>query len=213
MFDPPHPRRTAGIALALVLTAISVAGAMPLLMDRYNAHPQMRPELRDRCVICHVYEDGSGPLTAFGKKYDRENLEFAAELIREYPNLFLVEGSTATEAGSPAADGSPAAAVAVPGNEPFDARKYYLSECKECHGKYGDGDPFQGVPAFATDAWFAERSPLTDKWISERSADTAGLVEIILHGKNKMIGQAGKITRDDAHDLVELIRLIAEKYS
>ena len=200
MSDDLHHSRAVFLWVILALTVITVAGAMPLLMDHYNDHPQMLPKHRDQCVICHVYEDGSGPLTAFGKKYDREDLAFTSSLIREYPNLFRVEGSTLAETASAAADDAPS--TAVPGNEPFDARRYYLAECKECHGKYGDGDPFQGVPAFAT-----------EKWLAERSSDTVGLVDIILNGKDKMIGQAGKITREDAVELLELIRLIAEKYS
>jgi mono/diheme cytochrome c family protein len=189
----------------LTLLLISVASSMPILMDHYNEHPQMRPEYRDECVLCHVNADGSGKLTAFGKKYDRADLELTAELIREYPNLFLVDGALATGnpsvtsvQGEDAGDSS----VVVPGNEPFDPKKYYLSECKECHGKYGDGDPFQGVPAFATAKWIAERSHLTDE-----------LLRILLYGKDKMKGQAGKISGDEARELLTLVRAIAEKYS
>lgn len=192
--------RSAVFSATIVLAAVSVASSMPILMDRYNAHPQTRPELRDQCVICHVYEDGSGPLTAFGNRYERAGLEFEPALVQAYPNLFLVDGAAPAAAGAEAA-GAQAESVAVPGNEPFDAKKYYLSECKECHGKYGDGDPFQGVPAFATDKWIAERSPHTEE-----------LLKIILYGKDKMIGQAGKITEEDAVELLELIRGIAEKY-
>jgi hypothetical protein len=186
------------------LISVQTAFSMPILMDRYNEHTQSKAQLRDECVICHVYEDGSGPLTAFGKRYDRTHLEFTTSLIQQYPNLFLIDGATDSAESTPmAANADPASQkpVMVPGNEPFEARKYYLKECKECHGKYGDGDPFQGVPAFATPKWIAERSALTDE-----------LVRIIMVGKDKMIGQAGKITEADAHELLELIRMIAEKY-
>jgi cytochrome c553 len=202
----PH-LATLSVTLAglLTLLAISVASSMPILMDHYNEHPQMRPEYRDECVLCHVNADGSGKLTAFGKKYDRADLELTAELIREYPNLFLVDGAVAE--GNPSVTniqpGNPGdSGFVVPGNEPFDAKKYYLSECKECHGKYGDGDPFQGVPAFATAKWIAERSHLTDE-----------LLRILLYGKDKMKGQAGKISEDEARELLALVRAIAEKYS
>jgi cytochrome c5 len=191
-----------GLSIILV---ISVASSMPILMDHYNEHPQMRPEYRDECVLCHVNADGSGKLTAFGKKYDRANLELTPELIREYPNLFLVDGSVAEDSprvASVQAESAGESSIVVPGNEPFDAKKYYLSECKECHGKYGDGDPFQGVPAFATERWIAERSHLTDE-----------LLRILLYGKDKMKGQAGKISEDEARELLALVRAIAEKYS
>lgn len=199
MSRSPRLLRSVFLGAPLALVAISVASSMPILMDRYNEHPQSRPQNRDQCVICHVYQDGSGPLTAFGKKYDRADLEFTPALVGEYANLFVVDGQSGVSAG-PDPDRQ-SAAVPVPGNEPFDARKYYLGECKECHGKYGDGDPFQGVPAFATEAWFAERSPLTDE-----------LLDIILFGKNKMIGHNGKIDRADAAELLALIRIISEKY-
>lgn len=197
---PADLLRRSVLATVAFAVAASVASAMPILMDRYNNHPLSRPANRGQCVICHVHADGSGELTAFGKKYDRADLEFTPELMGEYPNLFLVEGAPAATAAEPSA--APGPAVVVPGNEPFDARQYYLAECTECHGKYGDGDPFQGVPAFAT-----------QKWIAERSGRTEELVDIILNGKDKMIGHIGKITESDARELLELIRKIAEKYS
>ena len=193
-----RPPRWIPIAL-LFLTAATMATAMPILMDRFDEHPQARQEQRGRCVICHVNADGSGALTAFGKKYDRTDLKFTDSLIREYPNLFLVDG---VAVGSAELTTGGTASVVVPGNEPFDVRKYYLAECTECHGKYGDGDPFKGVTAFSTAKWIAERADLTEE-----------LVEIILYGKDDMIGHAGKISDDDAHELVELIRAIAAKYS
>lgn len=193
-----EPLRRSVLATLVFAAAASFASAMPILMDQYNANPLSRPSTHGQCVVCHVAADGSGELTAFGKKFDRADFEFTPELMREYPNLFLVEG--APESLEPGAASE--ASVAVPGNEPFDPRKYYLSECTECHGKYGDGDPFQGVPAFAT-----------KKWIDERSGNTEELVHIILYGKDKMIGHIGKITEDDARELLGLIRKIAEKYS
>lgn len=182
--------------------AISVASSMPILQDRYNEHPQARPENIDDCVICHVNADGSGPLSPFGKRYDRVGLEFTPALIAEYPNYFLVNGAPAEANSDTEAAAGGSLAALVPGNEPFDVKAYYLGECKECHGKYGDGDPFQGVPAFAT-----------QKWIAERSEDTDELLNIILNGKDKMKGQAGKISASEAEELLELIRQIAQKYA
>ena len=196
------PRLTRSLLLVgpLLCIAISVASSMPILMDRYNDHPLARPENIDDCVICHVNADGSGPLSPFGNRFDRFGLEFSDELIAEYPNYFLVDGAAATAmANDPA--GEATAGVIVPGNEPFDVRAYFLSECKECHGKYGDGDPFKGVPAFATEQWIAERSGQTDE-----------LLNIILYGKDKMKGQAGKITANEAEELLDLIIQIAHKY-
>ncbi len=169
---------------------------MPILMDDYAEHPLSVAKYRSQCVICHVHEDGSGELTAFGKKYDRVDFELTPELIREYGNLFRAEGG----GPEPASDVVAVVEVVVPGNEPFDARRYYREECKECHGKYGDGDPFQGVPAWAT-----------RKWLDERSGQTEELLDIILGGKDKMIGHAGKITEAEARELLEGVLAIARK--
>ncbi len=186
------------VAVAMLAIALSMpeARSMPILMDDYAEHPLSVAKYRSQCVICHVHEDGSGELTAFGKKYDRVDFELTPELIREYGNLFRAEGG----GPEPASDVVAVVEVVVPGNEPFDARRYYREECKECHGKYGDGDPFQGVPAWAT-----------RKWLDERSGQTEELLDIILGGKDKMIGHAGKITEAEARELLEGVLAIARK--
>ncbi len=197
--------RAALLLLPIVAATVPIAFSMPILMDRYNEHPQAQAQNRDNCRICHVYEDGSGPLSAFGKKYDRVGLEFSAELIADYPNVFAIDGAgPAPIAGTQGGESGTleAAEVPVPGNEPFDAPKYYLAECKECHGKYGDGDPFQGVPAFAT-----------TKWLDERSHEVDDLLRIIMVGEEDMIGQAGKISEDEGRQLVDIVLKIAQKYS
>ncbi len=187
-------------ALAIALCGLPEARSMPILMDDYAEHPLSVPRYRTQCVICHVHEDGSGALTAFGKKYDRVDLRFTPELIREYGNLFQIDGD-GPEMVAAHAEVAPAAAV-VPGNEPFDARRYYREECRECHGKYGDGDPFQGVPAWAT-----------KEWLETRSGQTEELLDIILNGKDKMIGHAGKITEAEAREMLEGVLAIAHKYA
>jgi cytochrome c5 len=206
----------AGAALAVAWQA--PVASMPRLQDLYNAHPQSRPELRDQCTICHVNASGAGPLTAFGEKYDRFGLRFTAELVREYPNLFVVgaggeAGSGAAAASPPtnpgppgtsaatAADASSALASAPPAAlpaAPFDPQRYFREECRKCHGKYGDGDPLQGVPAWASRKWIEERMPLEEE-----------LLRIILKGKDKMIGHEGKISEGEARQMLELVKQIA----
>jgi len=196
----PGPKLAAVVIGAALMCVALTAGAMPILQDYYNDHPQSLPQHRDECVVCHVNADGSGKLTAFGNKYDRAGLEFTDSLVAAYPNLFDVDGSgAALTAQQETGD----AGFVVPGNEavPFDARAYYLEECTECHGKYGEGDPFQGVPAFADNQWIADRGSLPGE-----------MVRIILEGKDKMKGHAGKIQDEDALELYDLIMKIAEKY-
>jgi len=201
MSKRPRPLLRALTLLPVLTAGLSIAYSMPILQDRYNDHPLALTQNKDNCRVCHVYEDGSGPLSAFGKKYDRAGLEFTTDLIALYPNIFDVDGSSAEATPANASALTPVQ-TAVPGNEPFDAAKYYLAECKECHGKYGDGDPFQGVPAFAT-----------TKWLDDRSHQVEELLNIIMVGKDDMIGQAGKINEDEGRELLDIVLKIARKYS
>ncbi len=79
--------------LAIVLALALPASSMPRLMDLYNAHPKSLAQNREKCVICHTNQDGSGKLTAFGHKYEQTGLEFTAALVKEYPNLFDVNSA------------------------------------------------------------------------------------------------------------------------
>lgn len=190
----------------LTLLATLPASSMPRLMDLYNAHPRALAANRDKCVVCHTNANGSGKLTAFGEKYEHAGLEFTEALIKEYPNLFTAAGSSsASDGGSqapvnpgpPSETKGPAEAAA-----PWSVAAYFRAECQKCHGKLGDGDPLQGVPAWAT-----------KQWLATRSAQKAELVNIILNGKDKMIGHAGKITPAQAEELYLLILEIARKNS
>jgi len=189
------------VVASVLLVSHRPAESMPCLMDLFNEHPLSLKQHHDKCVVCHVRADGSGPLTGFGERYDREGLELTSELIATYPNLFQTGAASALSEVASAE--TPRSEVPAPAAEPsFDAARYYRAECKKCHGKRGDGDPFQGVPAFATKRWLAERSPNTEE-----------LLQIILKGKDKMIGHEGKITEVQAAELLGLIRTIAEANS
>ncbi|MBT3180805.1 MAG: cytochrome c [Candidatus Marinimicrobia bacterium] len=190
------------ILAGIFIFSIMIANSMPILMDDYNDHPLSIPQYKDDCLVCHVRVDGSGPLSGFGEKYDRANLEFTDDLVKAYPNLFNVAGLSEKELASAFLEKDNKEETIVPGNEPFDLKTYYREECKNCHGKYGDGDPFQGVPAWANKKWINERAPKYDE-----------LLNIILDGKDKMIGHAGKITKNEAKELLDLVIKIAKKYS
>ena len=198
-------RLALGAATLTFLVTIP-ASSMPRLMDLYNAHPRAVAANRDKCVVCHTAADGSGKLTAFGEKYEHAGLEFTEALIKEYPNLFAAAGSSTgatggsqapVNPGPPSETKGPAEAAA-----PWSVAAYYRAECTKCHGKLGDGDPLQGVPAWAT-----------KQWLATRSTQKAELVDIILKGKEKMIGHAGKITEAQAVELYLLIVEIAKKNS
>lgn len=191
-----------GAALGALLLALP-ALAMPRLMDLYNEHPRSLPEQRDKCVVCHVHADGSGELTAFGGKYERAGLQFSEALMAEYGNLFVPAAGRAASAQPPPAASTAAGApgpAATP-VEDWNVARFYREECNKCHGKYGDGDPLQGVPAFATRQWIQERMPRTDE-----------LLAILLKGKDKMVGMEGKLTETQVRELLEHVKSIAVQY-
>ena len=88
--------------LAIVVALALPASSMPRLMDLYNAHPKARAQNREKCVICHTNQDGSGKLTAFGHKYEQAGLEFTDPLVKEYPNLFDVNSASSGSSASSA---------------------------------------------------------------------------------------------------------------
>ena len=175
-------------------------------MDLYNAHPRATAVNRDKCVMCHTNANGSGKLTTFGEKYEHAGLEFTEALVKEYPNLFAAQGASNSTGSTSQAPGNPGppSDTKPPGDAApaWSVAAYYRAECTKCHGKLGDGDPLQGVPAWATKQWLATRSSQKDE-----------LVNIILKGKDKMIGHAGKITEPQAVELYLLILEIARKNS
>ncbi|GEM_PF-475809 len=194
-------------ALAIVVALALPASSMPRLMDLYNAHPKAVAQNREKCVICHTNQDGSGKLTAFGHKYEQTGLEFTDALVKEYPNLFDVNSASSGSSAGASSSSNPGPpsetkAEPAPPAPAWTAAAYFRAECQNCHGKLGDGDPLQGVPAWAT-----------KKWLETRSTQKDELVTIILKGKDKMIGHAGKITEAQAVELYLMIVEIAKKNS
>jgi predicted CxxxxCH...CXXCH cytochrome family protein len=203
-----------GGALAGALSLALPAWAMPRLMDLYNDHPRALAQNRDKCVICHVNANGSGRLTDFGQKYEHAGLLFSSGLMAEYPNLFGAGSGSAGAASGPLGataganplppGGGPAGApagAALPGEPDWTPAKFYRAECNKCHGKYADGDPLQGVPAFATRKWIEERLPKTEE-----------LMTILMKGKDKMVGMEGKLSEEQARQLLDYVKSIAVQY-
>lgn len=193
--------------LSLLVSMAPNASSMPRLMDLYNDHPRSLAQNREKCVICHTNADGSGKLSAFGRKYEEAGLEFTDALLKEYPNLFSAGSGAPSSSPGASANENPAPpsetrAADAPPAPRWTAAAYFRAECQNCHGKLGDGDPLQGVPAWATKTW-----------LETRSSQKSELVNIILKGKDKMIGHAGKITEAQAIELYLLIVEIAKKNS
>jgi len=131
----------AGMAFtACVCLYCPVFHAMPKFMDRYDADPSAKAELKGKCSVCHVEEDGYGPLNAFGKAFEESGYRITDGLRSQSPNLFA-GGQGATSAPS------------------FDAKAYYDKNCAGCHGADGKGgDSTMITPNFKDTAWQRRRT-------------------------------------------------------
>ena len=59
--------------------------AMPRFMERYDADPSAKSELKGRCTVCHTNEEGFGQLTTFGKAFAERNYRITEELRQQSP--------------------------------------------------------------------------------------------------------------------------------
>jgi mono/diheme cytochrome c family protein len=113
--------------------------AMPRFMDRYDADPMAKLELKGKCTVCHKEENGFGPLNAAGKAFAESGYRITDSLRAQAGDVFL---------------GGKSAAVAA-----FDAKAYYAKNCAGCHGVDGKGgDVTMAVPNFKNAAWQQRRT-------------------------------------------------------
>jgi len=151
--------------------------AMPKFMEKYNADPYAKAELKGRCTVCHTNEEGFGPLTAFGKTFAEHGYKITDELRQQSPEVF------ATGSGG-----------AKPAVAEFDAKEYFAKNCAVCHGAEGKGgDSMMGIPNFTETAWQQRR---TDE----------KLIEVISKGKGQMPAWKDKMTEEQIKAMVALIR-------
>lgn len=73
-----------------VLTVETVK-ARPEYLKLFAADPLSRPELRNKCSVCHVNPAGGGERNAFGKAFAAAGFEITAELRKQFPDRFLSE--------------------------------------------------------------------------------------------------------------------------
>jgi mono/diheme cytochrome c family protein len=113
--------------------------AMPKFMDRYDADPMARADLKGKCSVCHVDEEGYGPLNAFGKAFAESGYRITDGLRSQSPDLFTgAKGPTAPS---------------------FDAKACYSKNCMGCHGADGKGgDSTMITPNFKDAAWQKRRT-------------------------------------------------------
>ena len=65
--------------------------AKPAFMDRYNADPYARAELKGKCTVCHVGR-GGGERNDFGDAFEDAGYRITAKLRAKFPDLFESKG-------------------------------------------------------------------------------------------------------------------------
>ena len=163
--------------LACAFLYCPVFHAMPRFMERYDADPYAKSELKGRCTVCHTNEDGFGKLTSFGKAFTERNYRISEELRQQSPEVFALGSGGA----------SPKVAE-------FDAKGFFAKNCAACHGADGSGsDAMMGMPKFTDQSWQRRR---TDE----------KLIEAISKGKGQMPSWKDKLTEEQIKLMVALIR-------
>ena len=72
--------------------------AKPAFMDRYKHDPFSRPELRDKCTICHV-DHGGGERNDFGEAFEEGGFRITPKLRAKFSELFIPQEAAQAKAG------------------------------------------------------------------------------------------------------------------
>jgi len=78
------------LAPAYVLGAVVIALAKPAFMDRYNNDPYSKPEMRNKCTVCHVGKSGA-ERNEFGEAFEDAGYRITVKLRTKFPELFQRE--------------------------------------------------------------------------------------------------------------------------
>ena len=72
---------------AYILAAVVIALGKPAFMDRYNNDPYSRPEMRNKCTVCHVGKGGA-ERNEFGEAFEDAGYRITPKLRTKFPELF-----------------------------------------------------------------------------------------------------------------------------
>jgi hypothetical protein len=75
------------VAVACIAASAAVALAKPAFMDRYNADPYSKAELRGKCTVCHIGR-GGGERNDFGEAFEDAGYRITPKLRAKFPDLF-----------------------------------------------------------------------------------------------------------------------------
>lgn len=83
------------VALLFVLTATasvlyaarSATLVKPAFMDRYNKDPYSKPDLRGKCLVCHINHPG-GERNDFGEAFEDAGFRITPQMRTKFSQLF-----------------------------------------------------------------------------------------------------------------------------
>lgn len=81
-------RKTIVLGFAMLLGGGVAVTAKPAFMDRYDADPYARPELKNKCTVCHIGH-GGGERTDFGEAFADAGYRITPKLRAKFPEVFV----------------------------------------------------------------------------------------------------------------------------
>src|SRR4051794_30270528 len=78
----------AGTIALFVAVGAAVTIAKPAFMDRYDADPFARPELKNKCTVCHIGH-GGGERNDFGEAFADSGYRITPKLRAKFPAEFV----------------------------------------------------------------------------------------------------------------------------
>jgi mono/diheme cytochrome c family protein len=155
--------------------------AMPKFMEQYDKDPFAKAELKGKCSVCHLQEEGYGPLNPVGQAFAENGYRINDRLRKQNSEVFTLGTSAA----------KPAAPV-------FEAKAFYDKSCAGCHGADGlGGGTALNIPNFKDAKWQQRR---TDQQF----------IETITKGKGTMPPWQDKLSEEQIKALAAYVRKFVE---